>query len=178
MRIDQLQQEFKFNCRYRPFPLHPETPAEGQSLEQLFGAQMDIPAAMARLTQVAESLGLPFGQRSHTYNSRNAQELGLWVADQKKFKVYVDAVYRAYFVNGINIAKPEELLKIIATIDLNVDEAKRVLQEKSYAALLDRDLESAISSGIKAVPTLKCDGRELVGFQSEEMYTAFLCDTL
>ncbi len=150
---------------------------EGMSLEQLFEGRLDIPAVMTRLSQVAESLSLPFGRRTHTYNSRNAQELGLWVTEQGRFDLYVDAVYRAYFVDGINIARPEELLKIIATIDLDVDEAQKVLQEKSYAATLNRDLESAVTAGIRAVPTLRCEGRELVGFQSEEMYTSFIRDT-
>ena len=168
MRIGQLQQEFELDCRYRPFPLHPETPIEGMSLEQLFEGRLDIPAVMEQLSQVAGSLGLPFGRRSHTYNSRNAQELGLWVTQQGKFSVYLDAVYRAYFVDGINIAKPEELLKIITTIGLDTKEAQQVLQERRCAAALDRDLDQAIATGIRAVPTLRCEGRELVGFQPLE----------
>ena len=168
MRIDQLQHEFELDCCYRPFPLHPETPAEGMSLEQLFGERLDIPAVLDRLSQVAESLSLPFGRRTHTYNSRNAQELGLWVTEQGKFDIYLDTVYRAYFVDGINIATPKELLKIISDLDLNTDEALRVLQEKSYSSALDQDLDLAISAGIRAVPTLRHEGRELVGFQSIE----------
>lgn len=141
---------------------------EGMSLEQLFEGRLDIPAVMEQLSQVADSLSLPFGQRSHTYNSRNAQELGLWVIQQGKFDLYLDAVYRAYFVDGINIARPEELLQIITTLSLDTDEAQRVLEEKSCAAALDHDLDLAISAGIRAVPTLRCEGRELVGFQSLE----------
>ena len=146
MRIDQLQQEFEFDCRYRPFPLHPETPVEGMSLEQLFEGRLDIPAVMEQLSQVADSLSLPFGRRSHTYNSRNAQELGLWVTQQGKFDPYLDAVYRAYFVDGINIARPEELLQIITALGLDTGEAQQVLQEKSCAAVLDHDLDLAIAA--------------------------------
>ncbi len=141
---------------------------EGMSLEQLFERRLDIPAVMEQLSQVADSLSLPFGRRSHTYNSRNAQELGLWVTQQGKFDPYRDAVYRAYFVDGINIARPEELLQIITALGLDTDEAQRVLQEKSCAAVLDHDLDLAIAAGIRAVPTLRYEGRELVGFQSLE----------
>ncbi len=141
---------------------------EGMSLEQLFEGRLDIPAAMEQLSQVAASLSLPFGRRSHTYNSRNSQELGLWVTQQGKFDLYLDAVYRAYFVDGINIARQKELLQIITALGLDNDEAQRVLKEKSYAATLDHDLDLAISAGIRAVPTLRYEGRELVGFQSIE----------
>lgn len=168
MRIDQLQQEFELECRYHPFPLHPETPPEGVSLEQLFGGRLDIPAALAQLAQVADSLGLPFGSRSHTYNSRNAQELGLWAAQQGRFKPYLDAVYHAYFVEGLNIAREEELLRISAAAGLDAIAARPILQQRSYAAALDHAWQQARAAGIGAVPTLRCGGRELVGFQTLE----------
>ena len=47
------------------------------TLEALFAGQpVDIPAILARLKRVAGELGLPFGDRPMTYNSRLAQELG------------------------------------------------------------------------------------------------------
>lgn len=168
MRIDQLQREFELDYRYHPFPLHPEIPLEGMSLEQLFDGRLDIPAALAHLAQVADSLDLPFGRRSHTYNSRSAQELGLWAAQQGQFRIYQDAIYRAYFVEGLNIARPEELLRIITTAGLNAAEAQQILQERRYAASVDQAWEQARAAGISAVPTLRCEGRELVGFQSIE----------
>lgn len=64
------------------FPLHPEIPEAGQSLEELFkGRDVDIPAMLARLQQVAGAEGLPFGERTMTYNSRLAQELGKWAEE-------------------------------------------------------------------------------------------------
>lgn len=168
MRIDQLCREFDLDCRYRPFPLHPETPDEGISLEQLFGGRLDIPAAMARLEQVATSLDLDFGRRDHTYNSRKAQELGIWVEQNGRFKDYENAVYRAYFVEGRNIAKTEELMRIIACLGLDVDQARQTLLTGSYSAEIDKIWDLAVSSGVRAVPTLRCEGRELVGFQSIE----------
>jgi len=168
VRTDQLRAEFQLDCQYRVFPLHPETPDAGMSLQELFGDRMDIPAAMAHLSQVAASLGLPFGARTHTYNSRKAQELGLWVAEQGQFEAYLKAIYHAYFVAGSNIAQPEELLKIVTGLGLDRVQAQQLLAEQSYAAALDKELAAAINSGIRAVPTLRCEGRELVGFQTLE----------
>ena len=165
MRIEQLQGEFDLDCHHHPFPLHPETPDAGMSLEELFGGRMDIPAAMARLKEVAGSLDLPFGERSHTYNSRRAQELGLWAEEQGRFDDYLAAVYRAYFVDGVNIARPEVLLEIIDRLGMEVGPAEQALTTGSYAARIDAAWERAMTTGIRAVPTLRCEGRELVGFQ-------------
>jgi predicted DsbA family dithiol-disulfide isomerase len=119
---------------------------------------------------VADSLTLPFGGRSHTYNSRNAQELGIWVAETGEFEPYLNAVYRAYFVEGVNIAESEELLRIIKTLGLNVDAAQKVLQARTCAEAVDREWDRAVSTGVRAVPTLRCEGRELVGFQAFEAH--------
>ncbi len=175
MRIDQLQQDFDLDCRYRTFPLHPETPQAGMSLEQLFGERMDVPAVMEQLRRIADSLGLPFGRRSHTYNSRSAQELGHWAARQGQFKNYQDAIYSAYFVEGINIADRGKLLSIVEKANLDPAEADNILQNGSCAAAVDRDWDQAVSSGIRAVPTLRCEGRELVGFQSLEACRQLIC---
>ena len=46
--------------RWIAFPLHPETPEEGISLEELFkGRGIDLPAYLGRLQNLAVELGLP-----------------------------------------------------------------------------------------------------------------------
>ena len=75
--IERLQKEFGIDIRWAAFPLHPDTPEEGKTLEELFkDRDVDIDQVMAHLKQVASVLGLPFGDRKMTYNSRLAQELG------------------------------------------------------------------------------------------------------
>ena len=48
MRTDKLREEFDLDIRFSVFPLHPETPDEGQSLEELFAGSYDIEAMMQR----------------------------------------------------------------------------------------------------------------------------------
>ncbi len=59
----------------------------------------------------AEELGLPFGPRNKTYNSRLAQELGLWAEDQGKGEPFHMAAFHAYFADGLNLAKMPVLLE-------------------------------------------------------------------
>ncbi|BCR02985.1 hypothetical protein DESUT3_00540 [Desulfuromonas versatilis] len=170
MRIDQLREEFDLRLRYSVFPLHPETPEQGQSLQELFGARMDVAAMLERLRSVAAELGLPFGARTHTYNSRRAQELGKWAEARGLGEPFHGAVYRAYFAEGRNIARPEELAAIAASVGLDGAEARQVLAEGRFAAAVDADWARARSLGVNAVPTLDCGGRRLVGFQPYEAF--------
>jgi len=79
VRIEKLKREFEVETRLVHFPLHPETPSEGRSMAQLYaGRNVDPEAAYVRMKTLMDAEGLPYGRRTHTYNSRLAQELGKW----------------------------------------------------------------------------------------------------
>jgi predicted DsbA family dithiol-disulfide isomerase len=56
--------------------------------------------------------GLPYAQRTMTYNSRLAQELAKWAETQPDGAKMHDTMYRAYFVDGLNIALVENLMTV------------------------------------------------------------------
>jgi len=89
---------------WRAFLLHPDTLEDGISLEQLFANfPIDVQQMLNRLKTKARELGLPFGDRTTTYNSRSAQELGLWVEAKGRGEQFHKAAFAAYFVEGKNI---------------------------------------------------------------------------
>lgn len=150
--------------RWVPFPLHPDTPADGRPLTELFGGAVDVKAMMARLREVAGALDLPFGNRTHTYNSRLAQELGEWADHLGRGRAFRDAVYRAYFVDGRNIGRVDELLAVAAAAGLPPEGAETVLRERAYRAAVDAHWRRARGAGIRAVPTHRLRGRLREGF--------------
>jgi len=171
VRTEQLRREFDLELRWTVFPLHPETPEEGMELAELFaGRDLDLDAMAARLRAVAAEVGLPIGTRSRTYNSRRAQELGKWAEEQGRGEAFHAAAYRAYFVEGRNIARPEVLVAIAENAGLSGEAALEALQDGRFAAAVDADWTRARSLGVTAVPTLLYEGQSLVGFQP---YPAF-----
>jgi hypothetical protein len=85
------------------FPLHPETPADGITIEALFaGREIDVDAMYERIKSLMDAEGSPYGRRSHTYNSRLAQELGTWANTQPGVEAIHDVLNKAYFVEGLN----------------------------------------------------------------------------
>ena len=167
MGIEQLKAAFHIDIKWTGFPLHPETPAAGQTLESLFSGQpVDIPGMMARLNRAARELGLPFGDRKMTYNSRLAQELGKWAEDQGCGDAFHQAVFLSYFDRGENIARQQVLLQICAAVGLDPAAAGVVLDRRSYREAVDEDWRRSRQAGIIAVPTFVFDGRRLVGAQS------------
>lgn len=152
------------------FPLHPETPAEGQSLDVLFGKRgLDAEAIYLNMKSLMEAEGLPYGRRTHTYNSRLAQELAKWAETQDNGDAIHMALYEAYFVDNRNIGDPAVLLEIVAETGLDVDVAAVVLGERTFSDAVDEDWSLARSYGVTGVPTFVADGRGVVGCQDYEV---------
>jgi predicted DsbA family dithiol-disulfide isomerase len=164
-----LQKEYDMTVRWRTFPLHPETPEEGQLLEDLFRTTPEKIAAMIdHLRVTAEELGLPLGARNKTYNSRLAQELGLWAEDQGKGEPFHMEAFRAYFAGGLNLAKLPVLLELARNVGLPEEEAERILTNRAYKDKVDRDWADSRLKSIKAVPTFIMGQHKLIGAQSYE----------
>ena len=170
MRTDRLKKEYEIEVRWLAFPLHPEVPEQGLTLEELFvGRDVDILAAQQRLKRVAASLSLPLGARAKTYNSRLAQELAKWAESQGKGDEFHHTVFRAYFVDGKNIALTDELVALAASIGLPTDEARQVILTRSFREAVDADWARSHAFGITAVPTFIIDDQRIVGFQPYEV---------
>ena len=175
MRIEQARKNYEIGVRWIAFPLHPETPEEGLTLEELFaGRLVDIKEILARLKQTADELGLPLGVRKKTYNSRLAQELAKWAESKGKGDRFHEAAFRAYFVNGINIGKADELLSLSKSIGLPEEEARSILGSRTFKEAVDSDWLRSHNLGIRAVPTFFIDERVLVGFPPYELLEQFL----
>jgi len=123
---------------------------------------------------VAAEVGLPLGERDKTYNSRLAQELGKWAEEKDRGEEFHNAVFRAYFVDGINIAKIPELVALAKSVGLSEKEARRVLENRIFREVVDRDWSRTRDLGITAVPTFLFNERMLVGAQPYEVLEQFL----
>ena len=117
---------------------------------------------------VAAQLGLPFGRREKTFNSRRAQELGKWAELLGRGEEFHLAVFRAYFADGLNIAKVSVLSGLVEAMNLDAAEAEQVLAGGKFKQQVDSDWHYSRTNGITAVPTFMVDSRTLVGAQPYE----------
>ena len=151
------------------FPLHPDTPQAGRSLEEMFaGRGYDIPTMQAQMRARMAAEGLPYGSRSMTYNSRLAQELGAWADTQPGGDAIHDALFRAYFVDARNIGDPEVLIEIAASVGLPAAAAREVIEKRSHKAAIDADWEKSHAYGVTGVPTFVAGKHGVVGAQPYE----------
>ena len=126
------------------------------------------------LEQVAGKIGLPFGKREKTYNTRIVQELGKWAGQKGKGALFHDAVFHAFFVDGKNIGKKSVLVALSRSLGLPENEAVEVLATGAFREAVDQDWTRSRIMGIKMAPTMVFNEKYLVGAQSYEKMVRFL----
>ena len=123
---------------------------------------------MAQLLRTAKELGLPFGIREKTFNSRLAQELGKFAEQQQKGDDYHHAVFKAYFADGLNIGLQSTLADIGATVGLTSEAVQEVVEKRLFKEAVDNDWTRSFQKGVNAVPTFMMNGMSLAGAQPYE----------
>ena len=146
------------------------------SLQDLFPGR-DLTPFRERMQGLMREAGLPYGERTHTYNSRLAQELAKW-AEGRLDTTALDGLHRrlyeAYFVSGTNIGDREELVEIADQSGLDADETRAMLVERSMREAVDRDWDETRQHGITGVPTFVGKDLMVVGCQPYEILERFV----
>ena len=139
-------------------------------MKDLFaGRGLDLDAMHARMKGLMDAEGLPYNRRSHTYNSRLAQELAKWADSKPGFEKIHDALYKAYFVESRNIGDKQVLLDIAKSVGLPVEEARLVLENRTFKDAVDADWQKARRYAITGVPSFVAGGSKVVGAQPYEV---------
>src|SRR3989442_2293279 len=169
--IEKLRPEHNVKVEWVHFPLHPETPPEGRALADLFAGRSaeQRKAMQAQMKARMEAEGLPYGERTRTYNSRLAQEIGKWADTQPGGDAIHDAFFRAYFVEARDISRPEVMLEIVKQVGLSVDAAREVLEKRTFKDAVDGDWKLSRQYGVTGVPTFVVGGQGVVGAQPYEV---------
>jgi len=112
--------------------------------------------------------GLPYGERTHTYNSRLAQELGAWASTQADGAGIHDALFQAYFVESKNIGAIDTLVEVAEAVGLPGLEAREILVSRRFKDAVDADWQRAMQLGVTGVPTFVAGRYGVVGAQPYE----------
>ena len=164
-----MKKKYGLTVNWTHFPLHPETPDAGLSLDELFkGPGYDIEVMKQRMSGLMADEKLPYGNRSHTYNSRLAQELSKWGESFPEGEELNLKLFEAYFVDGYNLADPEVLLNVTQAASLSREVAEGVIRERLFQDAVNADWQRAHEFGVTGVPTFVSGRHGLVGAQPYE----------
>jgi len=119
--------------------------------------------------------GITFSDRTRTSNSRQALEAGEFARDQGKDQLFLDRIFKTYFVDRQDIGQLEVILQAAADIGLDTGELSLALKDGRYLERLERVQAEARMKMIQSVPTFIInDSDRIVGAQPLSKFRAVL----
>ena len=170
-RLKKVISKYKINSEIIHFPLHPDTPKGGRNLLDLFGcSQEELNQKNSMMSKLMNEENLEYNDREYTYNSRLAQELGYWAQFKYKNDVIHDELYKSYFIDKKNVYEIDILLNAASRAKLPQQEAKEILEKRTYKDVIDKHWECSHKIGVTGVPTYILGTSYLVGAQQEKNF--------
>jgi predicted DsbA family dithiol-disulfide isomerase len=162
---------------WRPFQLNPDMPAEGISREFYLAAKFGNPRQAARsYTAIAaagrgEGIEFAFGRIRRTPNTLRAHRLIRLAATEGCGDAMVEALFRAYFIDGLDIGDIQTLAAIAARAGLDHEATRIYLAGGAGAEEVFAEEDRARRLGIHAVPCFVLErGYAIAGAQEPEMF--------
>ena len=172
--VARLGSRDDLQIKWVPFPLHPDTPPQGMNLKEWLGDGVD--QAHQRLYGIMDRIGLEYDpDRVMTWNSRLAQELGMWGDTQAGGGAALHrALFRAYFVHNRNISDQAVLLDCVKEAGMDVDAARTVLDTRSFSDAVDAAWQDARHKRISGVPSFIAGSYITSGYHPVEELEKFI----
>jgi predicted DsbA family dithiol-disulfide isomerase len=168
-RVERLEEEFDVDVEWKGFEIHPETPEEGRTIEEMGFNKEYIEMARTNVNRLANQDGLEIKLPPRVSNSRLALEISEYAKQKGKFKEFYDAVFNAYWKEGRDIGSKEYLFQIAEESGLKTKELKTYLEEGRGHKKLNEHLSEVRSLGITGVPTFIVGDKMIVGAQPYEV---------
>jgi predicted DsbA family dithiol-disulfide isomerase len=169
--------------RWHPFQLDPTIPPEGKDRRAYLEDKFKDPARIAAMHRNIETLGadegIPFAFDRITVspNTLDAHRLIRWAAEDGCQEALVEALFRAYFLDGRDIGDRAVLADIAESAGMDRERAAARLATSDDLQAVQSEIASAQSIGVTGVPTFILGGRYgVVGAQSPDVLAKAFAD--
>ena len=178
--MEELKSELDFEISWKPYELHPEIPQEGYDKNLYMQQKFSSSGGKSRydeITRIGKSLNFNFNfsKAERIPNTFMAHRL-LWKSEEYNLQTELsEALFTAYFTDGLDIGSKEILAKISESVGMNKSEILNFLDSKE-GGQETADLEmNFIEKSIGAVPTYFINDKYIIqGGQEPETFISFL----
>jgi len=176
--IKNQNAEDKVEIIWYSFQLDPDFPADkaypsAQYLSERKGYPIDQVKAMSnQLAENGKGYGIDFQfDKALTFNTFNAHRLIQWSKTKNKSDALKEALMVAYFTDGINLTKEENLLAVAKSVGLSAEKAKSILASDEYSEEVRMDIYQAHQLNVRGVPCFLINEKTVIsGAQADEVF--------
>ncbi|MGH8145335.1 MAG: DsbA family oxidoreductase [Rhodanobacteraceae bacterium] len=178
--LAKLDGSVQAEIHLQPFELNPQLPFEGEDADQHLMHKYGIGEQQLEVNRKAiRDRAAPLGVMINTtpgsrvWNTFDAHRLLHWadLVDREQALALKQALLRAYFTDGENVADHDILVRIAGEIGLDAKQARRVLESGDYADAVRAQERLYQQAGINSVPATIVNQTQLIpGGQPPEVF--------
>lgn len=158
--LELIGDDIVFDKHWRPFELNPDMPRNGMDRKlyrsSKFGSWEKSQALDAQVKQAGASVGLAFhhDRMAMTPNTLASHVL-VRVADETGHQdAVVEAVFRAYFTDGLDVGKLDVLANIAVACGLDRQTVTQSLEDEALRADVKSEAAAPSQAGVSGVPSI------------------------
>ncbi len=159
--LRRLREEAGVRVEHRPYELWP-APAE---LPDLREQERNWAAVVEPL---ARELGMEMRYPRTQPRTRTAHAAAAYAREHGRFDDLHDALYRAYFADGLDIGRIDVLAELGAQAGLDEQDLRIALGVDRYTEQVLQEEMEALGRGVRGVPAYVVGGRLITGLQQYE----------
>ncbi len=160
--------EVLVTVNWRPYQLNPDMPAGGVDhkahLAEKLGGPEAVAQSHARLTELGRQDGIAFNFDGVKIspNTLDAHRLLRWAANEGRQNEVADALFRAYFAEGLDIGDRAVLSGIAAKVGLDKAVIDALLASDADKDSIGKEVDMARDMGVTGVPCFIIDNKYAV----------------
>jgi len=177
--LEQIGDEVSAEIVLHPFELNPQMPPEGEPIVEHIGrkygrTEAQVLSAQAEIRERGASVGFRFGARTHIYNTFDAHRLLQWAREEGPEGAQLAlkmALLSAYFGDNKDMSNHAVLLDAVEAAGLDRAQARKVLDEGTFADEVREEESTYQRMGIQSVPSIIFNDKYLItGGQPPEAF--------
>jgi predicted DsbA family dithiol-disulfide isomerase len=136
-----------------------------------FAAAAERAAWDAEVAPLAAALGVPMRRPAAGARSRKAHEAAIFARARGAFDALHAALFRGYFVDGVDIGRIDQLCILADAVGLDAAELRVTLGLDTLAAQVEAEREDALAAGLHGAPGFVVEG--LHGIETRTGWTDY-----
>lgn len=158
--LEAIGDDISFELLWRPYELNPDMPREGLDRKTYRSAKFGSWEKSLELDAQVKEAGAPDGLDFHhermekTPNTLSSHILIRLASEFDVQSDVVEALFRAYFVEGEDVGDPAVLAKIGARAGLDPKAIEQAIDDDERRAAVKAEARAFAQSGISGVPTV------------------------
>lgn len=176
--LGNIKGDVAVDLHFQPFELNPQMGADGQDIvehiAQKYGSSpADIERNRENITARGAAVGFQFNmkKRGRIYNTFDAHRLLHWAEMEGKQEALKNALFSAYFTDGLNPSDHAVLVGVAQKVGLDPRRAAAILASNEFATEVREREKFYTDRGIQAVPSVIINDQHLIqGGQPAEVF--------